>query len=228
MALALVGAGFGRTGTLSLKIALEKLGYGGCYHMTEVLKHHPDHMDGWLAARRGEPVDWDRLFVTYKATVDWPSCSFWRELSQYYPESKVILTKRAPELWHESLLRTIYPAFQAMQISDHPDRRAAGEWINSMVYRGVFDDRIEDKAYAIRLYNNHNQAVEQSIPGHRLLVIDGEQTWEPLCRFLGRPIPDEPYPVLNTSKEFLTDGGAAITGFSPTGTARQGLVAPAP
>jgi len=214
MGLAVIGAGFGRTGTMSLKVALETLGYGRCYHMAEILMHHRNHMGSWAAAHRGEQVDWDELFVGYKAAVDWPSCGFWRELSKYYPESKVILTKRDPERWHESILRTIYPAFLAMQASDDPDRRSAGDWINVMVYRGVFADLIEDKAHAIDLYRAHNQAVVQCIPSHRLLIMDGEQTWEPLCRFLGCPIPDEPYPMLNTSEEFLANGGATITGFS--------------
>jgi len=216
MGLGVIGAGFGRTGTMSLKVALEKLGYGRCYHMADILMYHRNHRESWAAAHSGEQVDWDELFMGYKAAVDFPSCTFWRELYKYYPESKVILTKRDPERWHESILRTIYPAFLAMQASDNPDRRSAGEWIDVMVYRGVFADRIEDKAHAIGVYNAHNQAVVQCIPSHRLLVMDGEQTWEPLCRFLDCPIPEEPYPVLNTSEEFLANGGATITGFSPT------------
>lgn len=214
MGLAVVGAGFGRTGTLSLKAALEKLGYGRCYHMVEVLTHHPDHMKRWTAAHRRESVDWDALYLGYKASVDWPSCNFWRELSQYYPGSKVILTTRDPNQWHESVIRTIYPAFLGLRMSDNLGLRAAGEWIDDMVYQGVFDGRIEDKAHAIRVYNAHIEAVTQSVPSHRLLVMDGRQTWEPLCRFLGCPIPDEPYPELNTSEEFLAGGGAAPSGFS--------------
>ncbi|MBF0497854.1 MAG: sulfotransferase family protein [Deltaproteobacteria bacterium] len=214
MGLAVVGAGFGRTGTMSLKIALEKLGYGRCYHMSEVLKFHPKHMKYWAAAHRGERVDWNRLFEGYQAAVDWPSCGFWRELSQYYPESKVILTKREAKQWHESVLRTIYPAFLAMRASDDAGWRATADWINFMVYHGFFDDRIEDETHALRLYHAHNQAVEQSVPSHRLLVMDGEQTWEPLCGFFGCPVPDEPYPVLNTSEEFLANSGSTVTGFS--------------
>src|SRR5262249_33070515 len=111
MPLDVIGAGFGRTGTLSLKAALEELGFSRCYHMVEVLA--TDDARRWDAAARGEPVDWDRLFEGFRATVDWPACSFYRELLEKYPGAKVILTVRDPDRWYDSARQTIYFVRQA-------------------------------------------------------------------------------------------------------------------
>lgn len=107
MSLEVIGAGFGRTGTMSLKMALEDLGYGPCYHMIELFEH-PEHVERWEAAVRGEPVDWEEMFVGYRASVDWPGAAFYKELSERYPEAKVILTVRDPEKWYESVRNTIF------------------------------------------------------------------------------------------------------------------------
>src|SRR5215212_7838314 len=108
MSLEVIGAGFGRTGTMSLKVALEQLGYGPCYHMVELFEH-PDHVERWEAAVRGEePVDWEEVFAGYRATVDWPGAAFYKELSERYPEAKVILTVRDPDRWYESARNTIF------------------------------------------------------------------------------------------------------------------------
>ena len=109
MPLSIIGAGFGRTGTMSLKFALEQLGAGNCYHMMETRKN-PDHTELWLKAMNAEPVDWDELFRDYSAAIDWPACRFWRELSEFYPKAKVILTLRDPERWYQSMSQTIYQA----------------------------------------------------------------------------------------------------------------------
>lgn len=105
----MIGAGFGRTGTSSLKVALEKLGFGPCYHITELFDH-PEHVRLREPAVRGEPVDWEEIFHGYQATVDWPGAAFYEELMEKYPDAKVILTVRAPERWYASILNTIYPA----------------------------------------------------------------------------------------------------------------------
>ena len=112
MPLKVIGAGFGRTGTLSLKVALEQLGFTKCYHMTEVFAK-PDHVKLWDAAARGEPVDWEALFRGYQATVDWPGCNFYQEYIRLYPEAKVILTLRDPDRWYDSARQTIYQQQQA-------------------------------------------------------------------------------------------------------------------
>ena len=109
MALAVIGAGFGRTGTLSLKVALEQLGLGRCYHMLEVFAN-PGHAAQWQAAADGKPVDWEALFAGYGAAVDWPACHFWRALAARYPEAKVLLTVREPGAWYKSVSDTIYQA----------------------------------------------------------------------------------------------------------------------
>ena len=106
MSIKVIGAGFGRTGTLSLKFALEKLGFDKCYHMMEV-QLHPEHVQAWLEASRGTLPDWDRLFAGYQASVDWPSCNFWREQMRAFPEAKVILSRRDPEQWYASVMNTI-------------------------------------------------------------------------------------------------------------------------
>ena len=107
MSLEVIGAGFGRTGTMSLKVALEDLGYGPCYHMIELFEH-PNHVERWEVAVRGEPVDWEEMFAGYRATVDWPGAAFFKELSERYLEAKVILTVRDPERWYESARDTIF------------------------------------------------------------------------------------------------------------------------
>ena len=107
MGLEVIGAGFGRTGTLSLKLALEQLGFAQCYHMFEVM-NHPEHVPLWRAAHRGEPTDWEALFAGYRAAVDWPSCNFWREQLDTWPDAKVILTQRDPERWYTSVMNTIW------------------------------------------------------------------------------------------------------------------------
>ena len=112
MPLKVIGAGLGRTGTMSLKVALEGLGFDRCYHMVEVLAH-PEHVRVWDAASRGEPVDWEALFRGYRATVDYPGCNFYQEYLRLYPEAKVILTVRDPGRWYDSARQTIYQASRA-------------------------------------------------------------------------------------------------------------------
>ena len=90
-----IGAGFGRTGTMSLKVALETLGFDPCYHMTEVFAH-PDHAGFWISAWREEPADWDGILGEYEAAVDWPACTFYEELMERNPDAKVILSVRDP------------------------------------------------------------------------------------------------------------------------------------
>ena len=94
MTLAVIGAGFGRTGTMSLKVALERLSFGPCYHMIEEMEH-PEHDALWQAASDDKPVDWERLFAGYRAAVDWPVAAFWPELASHYPEAKTHLAERA-------------------------------------------------------------------------------------------------------------------------------------
>lgn len=204
MGLRIVGAGFGRTGTLSLKLALEQLGFGPSYHMYELFNHHPDHIQDWDAAHQGRQVDWDALYTGYNATVDWPSCNLWKVLSEYYPDSKIIINIRDPESWHKSVLNTILPASIRSIESTDPEQKVIGEWLFRVIWDGVFGGRITDRSHATRIYNQHVENVLKNTPSDRLLVFEGTQTWEPLCEFLGCPVPDQPFPRANSTEEFNT------------------------
>lgn len=209
-----IGAGFGRTGTMSLKVALETLGFGPCYHMMEVFSH-PEHAQRWEAAWLGEPVDFDDLLEGYEAAVDWPACAFYEELMQRYPEAKVILTVRDPERWYESVRNTIYEltrlstrslfsrlslAFISLarfgKFSIWPWRIA-----EEIVLRGTFDEKFEDKRHAIEVFERHNEDVRRRVPEGRLLTFEVKEGWGPMCEFLGVEAPDEPFPRLNDAAE---------------------------
>ena len=212
MSLEVIGAGFGRTGTMSLKVALENLGFGPCYHMTEVFAN-PEHVELWEAAARDEPVDWDGLFRGYRATADWPGAAFYEELMARYPEAKVILTVRDPERWYESTRSTIYeltvtasrsPTFRllfgAMRFLRF-GRIGRGNLANEIVWDGTFDGRFEDRRYAIEVFERHNAEVRRRVPPDRLLVYEVKEGWSPLCEFLGVEEPDAPFPHVNDTAE---------------------------
>ena len=201
MALEIIGAGFGRTGTLSLKFALERLGYLSCYHMIEVIKR-PDHARVWSRAHWGESVDWESLFDGFHATVDWPACNLWRELLASFPNAKVILSLRDADRWYESVMATIYPMTQhGLQSDDEPARKQS-EWTNRIIWDRVFGGRMDDREHVKSVFEQHNAAVVNEVPAENLLVYTPGDGWEPLCRFLGVEIPEEPYPRVNSREEF--------------------------
>lgn len=193
MALKVIGAGLGRTGTVSLKLALEQLGIGRCYHMIEVFAH-PEHAQLWLRAAQGKP-DWETLLAGYGATADYPACLFWRELAGRYPSAKVILSVRDPNDWFESTQATI---FSAQNVGSHP----GGPIADMMKLLHSHYPDLHDRAGMIAAFERHNQAVIDGIPAERLLVYRAEQGWPPLCRFLGLPIPAQPFPRANTRADF--------------------------
>ena len=193
-----MGTGFGRTGTLSLKAALAELGLGPCYHMTEVFQHL-EHIPLWSAAAHGKPTDWNALFAGYGSTVDWPSTRFWRELIHAYPDAKVIHTERDPEVWWKSYSQTIAPALQDSAIP--PPLQPWTDMANLIVTEQTFGGR-NDKDHVLSVYNAHNAEVRRVVPANRLLVYDVAQGWEPLCGFLGRPVPATPFPKTNSTAEF--------------------------
>jgi hypothetical protein len=201
MTIEVIGAGFGRTGTLSLKLALERLGFNRCYHMMEVFAQ-PGHVSRWLQATRGEPIDWDDLYPGYAATVDWPSCNFWQPLLENYPQGRVILSERDPQAWYRSVMSTIWPSSLAARESAEPTMQAWAEMAFELIWDGTFHGRIEDEAHAIDVYLAHNEHVKRHAPTDRLLVFEASQGWGPLCEFLGRPVPDEPYPRVNSTEDF--------------------------
>jgi len=195
MPLELIGAGLGRTGTLSLKTALERIGYGPCYHGIEILVE-PERGRQWLQGTQSGSYDWDAIFQGYRATVDWPAAAFWRELVERYPDAKVLLSVRDADRWYDSVMNTIYP------VMTQPDRTPETlREFHAMVYRLIveqtFGGRLADRSHAKRVFEAHNQAVIDAIPPSRLLVYQPGEGWEPLCRFLGVPVPHEDFPQLN-------------------------------
>ena len=201
MSIKVIGAGYGRNGTLSLKNALQTLGFDQCYHMMD-LNLEKDEDLAWSALARGETVDFEKLFDGYQASVDWPSCNFWQEQLACYPDAKVILSERDPEKWYASIMNTIYPSSLAAREMDHPEARRRSKMIFEVIWDGLFDGRLEDKEHVIGIYQAHNQNVKDKVPAEQLLVFESSQGWDPLCSFLGVPIPEEPYPRLNTTEDF--------------------------
>jgi hypothetical protein len=196
MPLKVIGAGLGRTGTLSLKLALEQLGFDRCYHMAELLQD-PARSHFWEKALDGEPVDWEAMFEGYQATVDWPGCSIYGRLVEAFPDAKVILSVRDPESWFVSTQETIFnDAMEQMQ-------RQGAQWpaVEKAVYE-FCDWKMHDRAHLLALLERHNAEVRRTIPPERLLIYEAKQGWEPLCRFLDVPVPDTPYPRVNTREEF--------------------------
>jgi hypothetical protein len=192
-----IGAGFGRTGTLSLKAALERLGFGPCYHMVELLDH-PEHGPLWTAALHGEAIDWEELLGRYESATDWPACTFWRELAGRYPEAKVVLTVRDSERWWTSIDSTLFAMSRAGEL---PATQPVAE-IGQLVMGAAFDGLTTDREHVIRRFEEHNERVRQGIPPERLLVFQVSEGWGPLCGFLGADVPDEPFPHLNEGDSF--------------------------
>lgn len=203
MTIKVIGAGYGRNGTLSLKNALETLGFDRCYHMLD-LNQEKDEDLAWMALARGEQVDFDKLFEGYQASVDWPSCNFWREQLAWYPEAKVILSERDPDRWYDSIMNTIYPSSVAAKNFDDPMMQRRSKMVFEVIWDGLFDGRMDDKQHVIDVYLAHNQAVKDEVPADRLLVFESSQGWDPLCAFLEVPVPDEPYPRVNSTEDFKT------------------------
>lgn len=210
-----IGVGFGRTGTFSLKVALEVLGFGPCYHMS-VVATRPDDARRWEAVADGAGPDWDALFSGFQATVDWPAAAYWRELVAYYPDAKVILTVRDPYAWYDSAAGTIIrgPATTGplRRLPRPVARRLRRLWMrlstsrmparyleaNTKIIGGrVFDNRFADRDHAFAVFQRHITEVTQHVDPDRLLAYDIRDGWAPLCRFLGVPVPDSPFPRLN-------------------------------
>jgi len=200
MTLKIVGTGFGRTGTDSMRKALNILGVGPTHHMHEMGSKAPGR-EAWLNLVNGASPDWELLFNGYHACVDWPSAYYWRELVEHYPKSKVLLTMRPAEAWWKSFEATI---LKHIQSNDDPDGFA-----QLLIAEQVFNGRAADRDYAIEVYNRNIENVHSVVPAERLLVHNLGDGWEPLCRWLDLPLPDVDYPIGNTTQDFvrnLNDG----------------------
>jgi len=193
MTLRVIGAGFGRTGTDSMREALEILGFGPCHHMHEVMAQE-DQKQMWRGRVQGAPADWTKLFTGYHSCVDWPSAFYWRELIVAYPQAKVILTHRSAESWWTSFEKTIF-----IGINQSTDPQSLGL---ALIRDKVFGGRPGDKGYAMACYAANVKAVREMVPEHRLLVHELGDGWDNLCRHLGVDVPISPYPSRNNSGAF--------------------------
>lgn len=200
--LQIIGSGFGRTGTVSLKVALEMLGFGPCYHMTEVFQN-PAHVPLWQAAADGTP-DWPAIFGDYRAAIDWPAAAFWKELLAAYPDARVIHTERPADAWYASFSNTIQPALNQDLPHNPPGWFTMAQ---AAIAERSLAGRPQDEATVRAAYAGNNAEVRTIVPPDRLLVFDPRAGWGPLCAFLGVAVPDVPYPVLNTTEEFKTRFG---------------------
>ncbi|MBP2708261.1 sulfotransferase family protein [Microbispora sp. RL4-1S] len=214
-----IGVGLGRTGTTSLRVALEQLGFGPCYHMFNIVEE-PRRIHHWLDAAEGRPVDWTKVFAGFTSVVDFPAAAFWRELVAHYPDAKVVLTVRDPQRWYDSAAATIFKkaveaesrpaagrlAFRlATKIS--PDLGAFTRMVRTAIQQRVFDGRVADRDHAVKVFERHNRDVMLEVPADRLLVYDVAEGWGPLCSFLGVPVPDGPFPHGNDAESFRRDEG---------------------
>jgi hypothetical protein len=215
-----IGVGFARTGTTSLKAALEALGQGPCYHMMDVMAD-PRRIRQWLAIGRGRPADWATVFAGYHSAVDWPVAVFWRELAAAYPQAKLVLTVRDPRAWYTSVRRTIFRqvidpprglrsvGFRALATLS-PNLRTFLKMTDVAIEQRVFAGRITDQEHSVAVFERHVEEVQAAFPPERLLTYRVSDGWAPLCEFLGEPVPDRPFPHENTTDDFNRNFGPLI------------------
>jgi Sulfotransferase domain len=202
MTLQVIGSGFGRTGTKSLKAALERLGYGPCHHMHEVVEN-PGQVLHWQKLANGGTVDWEAVFSGYNSQVDWPGAHVWRELATAFPDAKVIHTVRPEDKWWASFNKTIgklMARYETIPLPPHI-RDMLAAW-NALAGQGTFGGVLDDEQTALAAYRRRTDEVRTALPTDRLLVFDVAQGWGPLCAFLGIDVPDEPFPHHNLRADF--------------------------
>lgn len=202
MTLKVIGAGLGRTGTMSLKLALEKLLGGPCYHMTELFEHLEEHTPLWHQAAKGEAVDWNLVFSNYVAAVDEPVSTQWQSIMAHYPDALVVLSVRDVDSWWKSAIATILPVKIDPPDEMSPARRA---WLDMVLelYKIVYPQGFQEEDKAKAAFTAHVDRVKVNVPPARLLIWEVSQGWEPLCQALGLPVPEEPFPKSNTTEDFL-------------------------
>jgi Sulfotransferase domain len=198
-ALRIIGAGVGRTGTHSLKLALEHLGLGPCHHMEEVIKNPPVNVPIWAAAVEGKP-DWDAAYKGYNSAVDWPTAAFWRELADAYPNAKVILTVRSAESWYNSFSQTIF-ALLGSRDKARPPMQPLLDMAIGVINKTGFGGK-SSQTDLMKAFDDHVSAVKAAIPPERLLVFEVKEGWDPLCEFLELPVPPIAFPATNKKEEF--------------------------
>jgi hypothetical protein len=203
--LKVIGAGLSRTGTLSLKLALEQLGFGPCFHMTEFVRpEYAPRRSLWERAMDGEPPDWEAIFAGFSSAVDMPTHLYYRKLSLAYPQAGVILTVRDPASWYQSSIATVW-ADQPSERTGAPGRRERAAKLRAATLREVGFNILEDprnEPNTTALFNRYSEQVKHDVPPERLLVFDVGEGWEPLCAFLSVPVPQTPFPRENSAADF--------------------------
>ena len=213
MSLKILGTGLGRTGTHSLKLALEQLGFGKCYHMVELFQH-PEGLKYFKQAEKGEIVNWDELFKGYVSAVDYPVARYYKQIMNYYPDVKIIHTIRDAESWFKSATDTIFWASRPtswkiikmifnLPFSKEARRRLPVLKYNGMLIEREFGKDLKNKHSVIKRFNEHNEEVINTVSKERMLVFDPKSGWEPLCKFLNVPVPETPFPKSNTKEDFI-------------------------
>lgn len=204
MTLKVIGAGFGRTGTLSLKGALVTLGFVKTHHMENVMSDGRQ-IDLWHDIAFGKPPQWDAVFDGYQAAVDFPSSAYYKELLAQYPDARVVLTVREFDSWYKSAASTIYavgitfPNWLKVLV---PRFGKTFEMVDRAIWHGVFDGRFEDKDHVREVFEQHIEQVKAHVPANQLLVYQVKEGWQPLCEFLGCDVPVEDFPHLNDTAAF--------------------------
>ena len=199
MAIEVIGAGFGRTGTASLRLALEHLGFVKCHHMIS-LGEQRRLVRAWHDVALDGARNWDEIFEGFRATVDWPSTAYYRELMEHYPDAKVVLTVRDPDSWYRSARETIYAVYDSMPgwLKRLPPMATGTEMVQAIIWQGQLQGRFEDPDAAKAIFRQHVDDVKATVPPERLLVYHVREGWGPLCEFLGVPAPeDRPFPHVN-------------------------------
>ena len=209
--LQVIGVGFARTGTTSLRAALGILGLGPCYHMFDVMSE-PSRVRRWLEIARGATPVWDEIFAGYQSAVDWPAAVYWRQLAAAYPAAKIVLTVRDPDAWYDSASNTIFkrrlnPRGLArigprLASAVSPDLHAFLAMTRETVELPLFDGRLADREHMTAVFVRHIEEVQASVPAERLLVYRVADGWAPLCDFLGTPVPERAFPHDNSTADF--------------------------
>ncbi|KAM0264264.1 hypothetical protein ACHAQJ_000753 [Trichoderma viride] len=215
--LQVIGAGYSRTGTLSMTLALERLLDGPVMHGgTHMFGREDAYVRLWCeiyANRQNKPL---LMKVLRKATAgfvavtDNPAVSFLAELVELYPDAKVVLVTRDPDHWFSSYRKLMKLAnLDGSQwplkvlLWPCPTWRWAPVWI-----QGLGECWLERIGVPVSrdFLPSYNDWVRKHVPSERLLTMELQQGWEPLAKFLGKPIPDEPFPHAND--------GEAMTKFA--------------
>ena len=216
-----VGVGFGRTGTMSLKYALEQLGAGPCFHMIDLLTGERQERDlaSWARVAGGGRPDWDAVFDGWESTVDWPACSYWHELVDAFPDSPVLLNVRDFDGWYRSCSNTIFAVRQAALAGELPEETerpapppVLWEIVDKVIWEGDFQGRFQDRDWMEQMYADRIETIRREVPSDRLTVWEIGDGWQPLADMLGVEAPDEPFPRLHDTDDFRTQMGLAPVG----------------